>query len=1421
MPRKSPYAYHHLPYGQQRHLDTLFRQLRYENTESIIDACYHASQQLAVLATQSPTAEYDDRSITPRKSRYSLFRDVAFEDIMFHPSRGLLARVSFACPRALRGRRMGVSGQLEEGMLVALIGLGLDGGLSTTFMEIYQRQTTEAMRRRTGNDLRERFVLVELPNALYASFYHTLRRMQDQSRGDNEIAFLSCIAPSSPDASPSIIPPDYAEGREFAFQLDCLRPKAAKRADTPVTIRPQDVLFGDRDLEEAIDQLCDTTTLDRGQATALCENLCRGLAFTQGPPGTGKTYLGVALAKVLLASRSSTPRKPILVVCLTNHALDSFLSDLRNAGIINFARMGAGSKEAWTQEFELRKLGHKLKKTTFERTSAQSVHHQVEGLWVEGTSWCESLNSDTLSWPAVREYLANHDPSALTCFTELETVDQAKLSDIRLARKAGGFAFEFWCSGGDLDDVERLIEHFTYIIGNDISSDLDDDAITTQTRVISSICWNADTVKQCSSTVNLWALSLKERENLLQYWKRMIEPRTILDRTAEIHRRHYAAMQRKRATYEGMDARCLANREPHRRVLAVLRLTSLIEDIIAATTTACAKQYDMLKDLGIQTVICEEAGEVMEAQSLCSLFPTVKHAISIGDPLQLRPQVKEISLSLESDVGSEYRLDESLMERLMIPSASNVHPIPASRLNLQRRMHPEIANIMRATLYPYLQDHQSTWDRPSVPGIADRIWWLDHHELEDSPDRGSTTAQSFSNAFEVEMVAGLVEYFVGSNEYEYKDITVLTPYNGQLAAFNARFKSICSLWLSEKDREALLTEGYLDLESVGSSQSVVEVGNMLKLATIDNFQGEESKIVILSTVRSNLQRRVGFLKTPNRINVGCSRARDGFYIVGNALLMRQIPMWRQIIDFLTTNRKIGPYFCACCPRHPEIIYRVMKPHEWYTVPECKIPCDFIYNCGHSCPMQCHAHALHERQGCLEPCGMLHEPCKHPCTNACGEPCGDCTQSVLTLTLECGHQAAITCAEMIEGKGGDDVKCSKIVGNRLLACGHSQDIICSAQDRAYDVGPSGQIRGISRESISGMLYMNARCPTCGADCRDVPRYAIFDQVNKLTNSIDSVQSYFSRKIYTFLDQINHIRIDLNYSFDGFSRALRPGPLAARQNEKLVLERGNALAEVETRICRLKDELVQPFEDATKSLVGFLGNSDVLQDLTFASVLRLESLYYRCRLITLEENARILIPLRDMAQQSQHSEILAEGLRHVTIPRIVSQLQGIRASVLKCQNKQFRRLEVELRLIQLASQVVLDNIGSKNMLLGASTELGEIMQLCRKFPLTAGLLMPSCQQIRPFILRSEAKCHPLYSKITQDIWWAWPRHSTGDLLYCENKHPYSGISSSHCPECGPEAQFDKLKVVDLNATLRAKDWVAAMKAHSFNAASYRSL
>lgn len=159
MPKKGPYAQHNYPNGQKRLLDIHFRHLRYESTESIIDSIYHAIQQSTQIMAQPQVSDYDDRMVTPKGFRYSLFRYVSFEELLFIDKKSTAVRVSFACPIALRGRRLGLSKHLEEGMLAALVGLDQNSSVSVTFMEIYQRQTTEAMRPRTGNDLRGQYLL--------------------------------------------------------------------------------------------------------------------------------------------------------------------------------------------------------------------------------------------------------------------------------------------------------------------------------------------------------------------------------------------------------------------------------------------------------------------------------------------------------------------------------------------------------------------------------------------------------------------------------------------------------------------------------------------------------------------------------------------------------------------------------------------------------------------------------------------------------------------------------------------------------------------------------------------------------------------------------------------------------------------------------------------------------------------------------------------------------------------------------------------------------------------------------------------------------------------------------------------------------------------------------------------------------------
>jgi len=187
------------------------------------------------------------------------------------------------------------------------------------------------------------------------------------------------------------------------------------------------------------------------------------------------------------------------------------------------------------------------------------------GLWTEGTAWCESINGNTISWPAVRELLERTSSGTLDRFTKLEKVDESSLSDIRLARKAGGFAFEYWCLGGDIKDIRSLRQQFLTILGRNVfPSTRDDTSELTEERVLARIVTNAEFALRESNFGDIWGLSLSERENLLQRWASQIDAHTVADRAAEIHRRHQLAVRRRVELHQDTDSRALAKREPGR-----------------------------------------------------------------------------------------------------------------------------------------------------------------------------------------------------------------------------------------------------------------------------------------------------------------------------------------------------------------------------------------------------------------------------------------------------------------------------------------------------------------------------------------------------------------------------------------------------------------------------------------------------------------------------------------------------------------------------------------------------------------------------------------------------------------------------------------------------------------------------------------
>lgn len=254
--------------------------------------------------------------------------------------------------------------------------------------------------------------------------------------------------------------------------------------------------------------------------------------------------------------------------------------------------------------------------------------------------------------------------------------------------------------------------------------------------------------------------------------------------------------------------------------------------VIGMTTTGAARLRSCLRTLRSPVVIVEEAAEVLEAHIVTSLTEHCKHLILIGDHQQLQPSTANY------DMQNFYNLGISLFERMVL---NNIH---LYNLKIQHRMKPEIARLISPHIYPELKNHETVLCRPKIAGIDKCLYFIDHKVPETN-----TEGTSKKNYHEAKFLIYFAVHLI-HNGYKPTDITILAAYLGQMFEMQR-----------EKKRHGLL-EG-------------------VRIAVLDNYQGEESNIILLSLVRNNSENKIGFLSIENRVCVALSRARNGLYIMGN------------------------------------------------------------------------------------------------------------------------------------------------------------------------------------------------------------------------------------------------------------------------------------------------------------------------------------------------------------------------------------------------------------------------------------------------------------------------------------------------------------------------------------------------------------
>ena len=265
-----------------------------------------------------------------------------------------------------------------------------------------------------------------------------------------------------------------------------------------------------------------------------------------------------------------------------------------------------------------------------------------------------------------------------------------------------------------------------------------------------------------------------------------------------------------------------------------------------------------LRQEQFDVVIIDEASQALEAQCWIPLL-FAKKVVLAGDYLQLPPTVKSSNekskveqLKGKVENAKEEKLSTSLevtlFDRLLSLHGSSIKRM----LTTQYRMHEKImrfpsdemygskliaAEAVKARLLKDLPYKVRPTDDTREPLVFYDTQGGDfpekiEEETADKVKKSALLIDSKSNEMEAALVKMHVQNLVDAGVLP-EDIAIVTPYNAQLTLLAHNLK-----------------ERYPSIE----------------LGSIDGFQGREKEAVIISLVRSNAQREVGFLAERRRLN---------------------------------------------------------------------------------------------------------------------------------------------------------------------------------------------------------------------------------------------------------------------------------------------------------------------------------------------------------------------------------------------------------------------------------------------------------------------------------------------------------------------------------------------------------------------------
>ncbi|CAH8266594.1 unnamed protein product [Arabidopsis lyrata] len=316
------------------------------------------------------------------------------------------------------------------------------------------------------------------------------------------------------------------------------------------------------------------------------------------------------------------------------------------------------------------------------------------------------------------------------------------------------------------------------------------------------------------------------------------------------------------------ELRTLGKEERKRQQLSVSDVIKNSDVILTTLTGALTRKLD---NRTFDLVIIDEGAQALEVACWIALLKGSR-CILAGDHLQLPP-------TIQSAEAERKGLGRTLFERLADLYGDEIK----SMLTVQYRMHELIMNWSSKELY----DNKIT----AHSSVASHMLF----DLENVTKSSSTEATL------------LLVDTAGCDMEEKKDEEESTYNEGEAGVAMAHAKRLMESGVQPSDI-GIITPYAAQVMLLRILRGKEEKLKDMEISTVDGFQGREKEAIIISMVRSNSKKEVGFLKDQRRMNVAVTRSRRQCCIVcdtetvsSDAFLKRMIEYFEEHGEYLSAS----------------------------------------------------------------------------------------------------------------------------------------------------------------------------------------------------------------------------------------------------------------------------------------------------------------------------------------------------------------------------------------------------------------------------------------------------------------------------------------------------------------------------------------